>query len=325
MAEPIRVLAIDGGGIRGIIPATVLAELERRTQRPVADTFDLIAGTSTGGILALALAVPDADGRPAYSAERLTDLYVREGPEIFSRSLWRRIRSADGLLDERYPTDGLAQAFAAYFGDVRLRDALTDVLVTAYDIEQRTTFFFKRSKARADERDDFAMREAALATSAAPTYFEPVRLRRGDARPYLSLVDGGVFANNPAMCAYAEALKREGRRPGTPPPDVVMLSLGTGEQTRPFAWSQAKDWGLLEWAKPILDVVFDGVADATDHHLAQLLGRERYFRLQTRLDAASDDLDDAGEENLQRLKAEAQELLREGADRLDELVERLGA
>jgi uncharacterized protein len=314
----IRVLSIDGGGIRGIIPAIVLAELERATGRPVAETFDLVAGTSTGGILALALTMKGPDGGPHWSAEQMIALYEEEGPNIFDRTVWDMIRSAGGLLDEKYPPAGMRRAFKTYMGEARLSEALTEVLVTAYEIEQRTTYFFKSAKARADERDDFLIRDAAQATSAAPTYFEPARIECGGGRPDLALVDGGVFANNPAMCAYAEALKDEGDD------EITLLSLGTGELTRSLPFDKAKDWGLAEWAKPIIDVVFDGVSDATDHHLEQILGRNRYFRFQTRLDRARDDMDDASERNLHLLKQEAEELLRDERGRFAELVEALG-
>lgn len=313
----IRLLSIDGGGIRGIIPAIVLAELERATGKPVAKTFDLIAGTSTGGILALALTMPGEGGGPAWSAERMIALYEEEGPRIFERSVWDAIQSAGGLFDEKYPPEGMREAFRTHFGDRTLSEALTGVLVTAYEIEQRTTFFFKSSKAREDPRDDFLLRDAAQATSSAPTYFEPVRLAREGPLPYVALVDGGVFANNPAMCAYAEALKGRGGE------EVMLVSLGTGELTRSLPYEQAKDWGLAEWAKPIIDVVFDGVSDATDHHLGQILGSERYFRFQTKLDRASDALDDARPENIHRLKQEAEELLRDERDRFEALVAEL--
>lgn len=259
------------------------------------------------------------DGGPAWSAERMISLYEEEGPNIFDRSVWDRIRSAEGLLDEKYPPAGMERAFATYFGEARLSEALSEVLVTAYELEQRTTFFFKSAKARADARDDFLLRDAAEATSAAPTYFEPARLERGVARPYLALVDGGVFANNPAMCAYAEALK------DTDDDEILLVSLGTGELTRPLPYDDVKDWGLVEWARPIIDVVFDGVSDATDHHLEQILGRPHYFRFQTRLDHARDDMDDAGAENLHLLKQEAEGLLRDERGRFEELISALEA
>src|SRR3954462_11298529 len=107
-----RVLRIDGGGIRGLIPAIVLADIERRTGRRIAELFDLVAGTSTGGILACALTAPsEADPAvPRFAAEQLAELYETEGPRIFSRSLLKRITSVEGLLDERYDDDGLERA-----------------------------------------------------------------------------------------------------------------------------------------------------------------------------------------------------------------------
>src|SRR5918997_1460582 len=120
-------LAIDGGGIRGLIPALVLAEIERRTGRPMADMVDLVAGTSTGGVLACGLTRPGTDGRPRFSAEELAGIYVEEGPRIFRRGLLKRIASVEGWVDERYDDDGLNTALECYLADATLSDALTDV------------------------------------------------------------------------------------------------------------------------------------------------------------------------------------------------------
>lgn len=302
-----RILAIDGGGIRGLIPAVVLAEIERRTGRRAADLFDLMAGTSTGGILACALACPGADGRPRYSAEDLIDLYVAEGPKIFDRSLLERITSVDGLLDERYDSSGLTAALREYLGDARLAQALTPVLVTAYDIEARRAFFFRSERARSDPAYDFSLVEAAHATSAAPTYFEPVRVGEH------ALVDGGVFAANPAMCAWVDVAGAD--------VDVV-ASLGTGSATRPIPYDDARGWGQLEWARPLVDVLLSSGSETVDFQLGRLLG-ERYVRLQTRLETASDDLDDASPENLRALREEGERLVRDHAAAIDALCARL--
>jgi patatin-like phospholipase/acyl hydrolase len=305
MAGPVRVLTIDGGGIRGVIPAAVLAEIEDRTGLLVPDLFDLVAGTSTGGIIALGLTMPGPTGAPRWRAADLLGLYRREGQAIFSRSVWQRIRSAEGVLDEKYPADGLEAALERYFGDARLRDALTHVLVPAYDLERRKPFFFRSTRAAADPAYDFPTREAARATSAAPTYFEPPELvNDADGQRY-ALVDGGVFANNPSMCAYAEILAEDRAA------DVLMVSLGTGQLNRPIHYADAKDWGLLGWARPILEVVFDGVSDTTDYELEQLLGPERHVRLQIELVGASDNLDDATPENIANLERKARELIAE--------------
>jgi uncharacterized protein len=311
MSEPLRVLSIDGGGIRGIIPATVLADLEVRAGRPVAELFDLVAGTSTGGILALALASPGADGAPRWRADELVALYRREGPRIFRRSVFDRIRSVEGALDEKYPSDGLVEVLGRYFGELRLRDALVDVLVTAYETERRAPFFFRSARARADVAYDFAMRDAAHATSAAPTYFEPVRVGGQ------TLIDGGVFAANPAMCAVAEVLRRDGAD------GVLLVSLGTGRHTRPLPFGRIRNWGALEWARPVIDVIFDGTSDVVDFQARQILGADRYWRLQIELRRASDDLDDARPDNLDALAAEADELVGREAATLNAIAEAL--
>ncbi|MDP9344156.1 MAG: patatin-like phospholipase family protein [Actinomycetota bacterium] len=314
-----RILAIDGGGIRGLIPAIVLAEVEQRTGRAIADCFDLIAGTSTGGILACALTRPGPGGS-RYSAQELNGLYESEGPKIFDRSLLKEIVSIDGNIDERYDDDGLNTALRDYLGDDRISEARTDILVTAYDIERRGAWFFRSALARTDPTRDFTMADAARATSAAPTYFEPALVRPVAGGEASALIDGGVFAVNPSMCALAE-VAHAGRRDEI----ELLASLGTGSHTRPLHYADVRGWGRLEWAAPIIDVVFDGVADTTEFELRQLLAPERYLRLQIELNAASDDLDDASAGNLRRLRAEAERLLREQSAGVDRLVAALSA
>src|SRR4051794_36152127 len=261
-----KILAIDGGGIRGMIPALVLADLEARTGRPIASLFDVIAGTSTGGILACALARPDAP-----HPSEVVRIYEDEGPSIFHRDLLKKLVSADGYLDERYENDGLKAALAKHLGDATLSQATTDVMITAYDLEERFAFFFRSARARDDPTYDFRLADVALATSAAPTYFEPAVVTDVAGSRSYGLVDGGVFATNPAMCALADAVD--------PARVELLLSLGTGEHTRPIRAEDAAGWGRLEWAPRIVDVVFDGVAETVDFEASRLLG-DRYVRLQ---------------------------------------------
>src|SRR5215216_2652991 len=138
-----RILCIDGGGIRGIIPAVILAEIERRTGSHISELFDLIAGTSTGGILALALVKPDQERRPQYTAEDVIRLYETQGRRIFSRSLLHRITSLDGLANKKYQSGPVEKVFEDYFGDVLLSQSLTNVMLTSYDIQLRKAFFFR--------------------------------------------------------------------------------------------------------------------------------------------------------------------------------------
>jgi len=295
----VKVLGIDGGGIRGLIPALVLAEIERRTERRIADLVGMIAGTSTGGILACALGKPD----PLPAAEIAT-IYEEEGPKIFDRSLLKQITSLGGYLDERYDSDGLVSALERYLGDSPMSAATLPLLLTAYDTEARAIHLLRSE----GEHSGASMVDAAHATSAAPTYFEPVQLDGA------TLIDGGVFATNPSLVTYAELGGELD----------LLLSLGTGEHTRPLPYAKIKSWGQLEWARPVIDVVFDGGQDAVDLQLRALVQGD-YYRLQTQLEKASDDLDDASAANLRRLREEAEDLIAAETATIDEVCARLTA
>ncbi len=315
-----RILAIDGGGIRGVIPSVVLAEIERRIGKPLHQTFDMIAGTSIGGIIAVGLAAPSRN-RPgtALSAQDLVDLLTDHGGEIFERSFWDGLTNPAGVFDELYSADNLERIVGDFAGDTQLNDVLTELLVTSFEIEKHEPYLFKSSKATAPERNHF-LRDVARATSAAPTYFEPAVVRTVDGHTRRVLIDGGVFANNPALCGYTEARKKK-----QPPDDILIVSIGTGITTRSIPYEKAKDWGKAGWAVPMIGVFMDGAADAVHHHLLQLLpgpgeSGQRYFRFNIPLTEALDDLDAAHAANISALKREGERILdRQGAE-LAELI-----
>jgi patatin-like phospholipase/acyl hydrolase len=317
-----RILSIDGGGIRGIIPALVLAEIERRTGRPVARLFDLVAGTSTGGIIALGVTVPLCPGAPLYTARHFVELYENEGARIFSRSLARTLVTMDSLTWRKYSSTGIEGVLADYFGESRLRDAVTDVLITSYEIERRFPFFFKSRNARTRADYDFPARQVARATSAAPTYFEPMQISSGTNSDCYTLIDGGVFANNPAACALVEA------RTTAADSDYLVVSLGTGSMLESVPLNLARNWGAAGWAKPVLEIVFDGVSSTVDYQLRQLLPQiagenPRYYRFQTALEGRNHSIDNASASNITALKGLAKKLIDAESEKLDELCEAL--
>ena len=354
-----NVLSIDGGGIRGIIPAMVLAKIESETGRRICELFDLIAGTSTGGILALALTKPDpnlsdsdADPQPEYTAERLVSFYQDRGRDIFDRSVVRRIPLIGflgGLFDELYSSDGIEDVLEEYFGSACLRDALTSVLIPSYDMQGTRRYweadagapfrpesrrdqggsprFFKSDKATCSSHENYLMRDVARATSAAPTYFEPhkVRFDVSDAILYETLVDGGIFANNPAMCAYAEARRKINESSCNK--EILLVSLGTGELTKELNYHEAKDWGKVSWVQPLFRMIFDGASDTVNYQLRQLLGNgsdERaYYRFQPVLTEGKDAMDDVSLTNLTSLRSVACRLITENSDLLGTLCGQL--
>ncbi len=337
MAKTRFILSIDGGGIRGLIPAIVLAELEARLARagkakPLHSCFDLIAGTSTGGIIAAGLAAPKPGARrvAACTAADLVALYEEDGPRIFQNGLFDRVRAAlanpAGLLDERYDAGPLEDVLAARLGDRRISEALTLVMLTAYDTVQREAVFMtncKGSTGRAS--DDFLFREAARASSAAPTYFEPALVFNLTRQETQSLVDGGVFANDPALAALIEA-KKQGWRED----DLFLLSLGTGENNRAYPYAEVRHWGIASWLSPargapLISILMQGQSSTVAYQMRSLLGADRYARIDGKLTIASDDLDDASPQNLVNLRRQAEAYIRAHTKTLDDVVERLVA
>src|SRR5262249_870425 len=157
------------------------------------------------------------------SAADLIRLYENEGRTIFPTSSWLGAHLG-ALMGAKYDAKGIDATLQKYFGDTRLQEALTRVLVPRYDIEKQVPIFLKSDRARDRPDYDFPMRDVARATSAAPTYFTPEKIETADRLNYYALIDGGVVAGNPAMCAYAEAI-RDQRAVNE---GVLMLSLGTG-------------------------------------------------------------------------------------------------
>jgi len=327
-----RILSIDGGGIRGIIPGQVLVTIETKlkecTQNPetsIADYFDLIAGTSTGGILTCIYLCPDLENNKArFSAEEAVDLYLERGDEIFDISLWQRIRSAGGILDEKYDADELEEALEDYFGDLKLSELLKPCLITAYDIRRRKTEFFTQHDAKLHKKRDYRVRDVARATSAAPTYFEVARVKSLANIPH-PMIDGGVFANNPALCAYAEARTKLKNTPTAK--DMAILSLGTGYVKKQYNYKNAKDWGALEWIKPLIDIIMTGVSETVDYQLTQIfdaVGKpEQYLRINDELEYANPEMDDASSENLNALKKDGARIAKKFDEEIDSFVNML--
>lgn len=302
------VLSIDGGGIRGIIPALVLDYLEIESGKPISELFDLAVGTSSGGIIVLGLAQAGADGKPKYTARDLAEFFEKSGRKIFEKTVWRNIRSAGGVLDERYSARPLEAALRKYYADTRLGDTLGSTMVTSYDIEERRTLFLKSWH---PDHETVLCRDAARATSAAPTYFEPAYIDvQGNQR---ALIDGGVFVNSPVVSSYAEALKL------FPGESLAVVSLGTGELIRRIPYDSAKDWGQAGWVMPLIDCMFDGATKVANHQMRMFLG-SHYFRLQVTLDEANDDMDDATDVNIQNLKRIADRMIAENRSTLDQIL-----
>jgi patatin-like phospholipase/acyl hydrolase len=346
-----KILSIDGGGIRGVIPAMVLAEIEARTKQPIASLFDLIVGTSTGGILTLGLTTPIVSGQsiPKFKANDLVKIYTERGEEIFKRTFF--LTSIRSFLDSTYTHKGLEKIATEKFQDTRLKEVIKPVIVTSYDIENLSTYYFNsRLAVENPGEENFLLRDIVRSTSAAPTYFEPFLYQKYTDRtpPSSTFVDGGVFANNPAMLGYVEAkiVNDQNRQKNeeeersrdfnadelqVAPREIAesffLLSLGTGSVKKSFTHQKTKNWGVLNWARPIVDILMQSSADSIDYQVKHLLppnpsGVPRYIRLTPdEIKEENSDMANASAKNIAALCEYASELIKKRDREIDKAIE----
>lgn len=300
------VLSIDGGGIRGIIPAVVLKYIEEQLGRPIHECFDLVTGTSTGGIIATGLCVPDGNGKAKYSANDILKFYVEESHKIFGkpRSIFTR------LFKSKYRANDLYGPLHEKIGNVPFCEMLTKVMIPAYDISNRRPYFFKSWKYSVR---DISTDRIATATASAPTFFPPAQISFSHGVEPKYMIDGAVAANNPALCALAEARRLWGDE------TILILSIGAGDVSDPIHTKDQRYWGLIPWLPSIVNVMMDAPINTVDYQLHTMMPSS-YFRLQHKIVFANDKIDDVSPKNIRKLVADGELLVRNEKHRLDKLI-----
>jgi len=336
MNKKVRILSLDGGGMRGIIPATVLAYVEnqliKKTGNPntrLADFFDMIVGTSTGAILGSFYLLPYSNGivvdtntNPSsrYPASKALEFYTLEGHRIFNdskKNSWFGFRQIFNAV--RFSPDNIEAIFQREFGDMKLHQLVKPCIITTYDIHNQRAFFFN-SREAADKPREFYLRDVVRSTSAAPTYFPPAIIRNIKTGQRMVNIDGGVFANNPAMCAYSEARTTVFEQTAYPSAkDMLIMSIGTGGGNIEFPKDvfTSGNWGAINWAKSVPDIMMDGGSNTVDYHLKRIFStlegenKKNYLRIDVPLDKRKykSDMADASEENVKALKKAGNEAL----------------
>jgi patatin-like phospholipase/acyl hydrolase len=330
--KPKRILSLDGGGVRGLIPATILVSFEKKLQKysgnsdaRIADYFDLIAGNSTGGVLTGIYLCPGVDDktRPRYSAQDAVDLYMQHGDKIFDKSLGRRLKTGFGLFTELYNGDYWRGLIKSYVGDLTIKELLRPCLILSYDIQRKRAVFFTSAKAHRPEKN-FLGADVLRATSALPIAFEPAQVTSESGEAY-TLIDGLVFANNPSLCAVVEILKMH---PDIGVRDTLVLSLGTGVDTRSLEFQQVKYWGVLQWLIPFGTTIYNATAQTVDHQLKVLFRDagclENYLRVNPDLETApvkvNQAMDDASKSNMKDLVELGQRVAEQYDEELDHMA-----
>jgi uncharacterized protein len=259
-----QVLAIDGGGVRGIFAAALLAGLEDDLGRPVIEMFDLVVGTSTGGIIALGLGA-------GLTPRAIVDFYVTQKDAIFSGAAgWRKVRQ---LVFAKYGASRLEVAVRQVFGETLLGESRVPLVIPAYNLGENDVYIFKTPHHECLRRDyKLPMWAVAMATTAAPTFFPAFRLPKDHVR----LIDGGVWANNPAMVGVTEAVSLFGR----PLDEIRVLSVGTTMSTRTRR-AKLDNAGLVRWVRSpnVVDVLLSGQSTGAFTQVQHLIGVDNARRL----------------------------------------------
>lgn len=333
MSKKVRILSIDGGGIKGLVSGVLLAAIEKELRAKegdharISDYFDLVAGTSTGGILACLYLTPNGDARPKFTADEAVDIYLNRGGKIFHRSAWQYVKSFGGLLNEKYHQREIETTLKDYFGDTKLSDLLKPCLVTSYDVTERRATFFNQLDACKDSAYNFFIKDITRATSAAPTYFEMTKIK-SDVSEDFPLVDGGVFANNPALCAYSEARNTDFGKINNPSAkDMMIVSFGTKDNLKSYQYRKMKRWGKVQWVVPVIDILMSSNSETVDYHLKQIFkatdNEDNYIRIETPLKNAAPEMDDASPENISALHEAASSYVASNKSLIENIADKL--
>ncbi|KAL7595982.1 hypothetical protein Lser_V15G31256 [Lactuca serriola] len=345
----ITILSIDGGGIRGIIPATILAFLESQLQEldgkdaRLADYFDVVAGTSTGGLVSAMLTAPDQKKRPLYAAKDIVPFYMEHGPKIFPqhRGVWGSIvKTMKMLIGPKYNGNYLQKLIKEKLGNTRLNETLTNVVLPTFDIKRLQPIMFSTYEADVNPCYNAKLSDICISTSAAPTYFPPYYFKNdnenGRNSEEFNLVDGGVAVNNPALVAISQVTKQvfSENQDFFPvkPMDYgrfLLISLGTGasKQANRYNAKMASKWGILGWLvhsgfTPIIDVFTQASGDMVDGHLSVFFqavkSQENYIRIQDdTLDGDAALVDVMTKENMVKLEEIGEKLLKKPSSRIN--------
>jgi uncharacterized protein len=266
-----KILCIDGGGIRGIFAIAILQALEEEVGHPVGKLFDAVAGTSTGAIIAASVSLNK-------KMKEVHESYMLYGEKIFKR------QAKVGLFKSVYSDRSLRHLLKKSFGDLELKDIFTPLLIPAVDITHGKPFIH-RSNFGNPENGDLSIKlwDAVLSSCSAPVYFPPNKI----GEEYLS-IDGGLWANNPSLVGLTEAVYyfHKGME------EIQILSLGTGLQNIDFTIDKDKYWGINQWlpfnlpsmkvTPKLLDLALHLSSESVSYH-CQLLLKQHYLRINEEL------------------------------------------
>jgi len=317
--ETIRVLAIEGGGIYGILPAHVMCYLEEKTGKRATELFDVMMGTSTGAILNVILNIPNEKGAPKYTAKEALDLYNTEAVDIFYSPWYHRILTLNGLIGAKYKTKERYDLLKRYIGGLYFDQLINNVIVPSYDMKHQEPLLFRNWIIKGGASDNFSVVDLLMGAISFPGFFPSVVLGRGDQE--LILTDGALFVDNPSLAALLLAMKMY------PNKKYILVSLGTGipeESKGDEVSSQVVNWGNLQWSTSLIKDVLSANKKFNNLLISQAIPFPVEHYLFT-MDRSSRNMaiDDVEPSNIVRLNGEGEKMVSSNIKELDALIPKL--
>lgn len=336
------ILALDGGGIRGVVPAAILDYLEKKIQEirkdrriRIGNCVDLVAGTSTGSIVGSMMLLPCEGEKknnlnlPRYSMAEILEMYIEMGPGVFKSHFWHNVKTLWGLFGSKFPASNIEPKLLQMMDHYKMEDLVKPCLFTGYDIEKRRVNIYT-NKDKNKKYANLYVKDIVRGSTSIPAYFPPAHFN--DGMDTHTIVDGGLFANNPSMVAYIEASKTI-FDPDEPvqkfsPHDLLVISIGTGKsKKKSFPYKKSKNFGVVKWLFPIIDIMLSGINDVVDYEMEKLFMSyqrpKNYIRINPPLNYSTSPSTDASTKNITNLLKDVNVYIKENSNFLDNLAEEI--
>lgn len=331
------ILSIDGGGIRGIIPAAILEYLETKIQDILGDDrvrignlFDFVAGTSTGSIVGALMLIPKdniKEGdliRPKYKMSEIVKMYVELGDTVFESSFWHNVKTCWGIFGPKFPASNIEDPLFLYTDHCKLGDLIKPCMFSGYDIDKRRVNFYTNSD-ESRKYVNYYVKDVVRGSTSIPSYFPPAFFK--DGMEANTIVDGGMFANNPSLAAYIEVSKTvfNGKVNRFDPNELIVVSLGTGDfKQKSYPYNKTKRWGKAEWVLPILDILLTSHAEVTHYEMNKLFSvydaLHNYKRINPTITKGSPSALDSSRKNISNLLIDVKTYIENNKEMLNTLA-----
>ncbi len=318
----VRILSINGGGVRTLIPLHVLIYIEEKSGKRIGELFDIIVGSSSGGIIAVALSTPDKDNNYKFRAVDLLNNFEKTGKNIFTISFIHRFLTINGLIGPLFNPEKLLIEFHKLFYPLSMAELKNRVILPSYAISSRQPFLFRSRGWPLYFMRNFYIDEVLAGVSSAPAFFPPVTVKSVDKEETHTILGAILYANNPVFLGLLEALRLY------PNKEVVILSLGTGNHIPSISEKQSAHWGEFQWEKDLITLSLSASSSNTSARFNELYNLHqlpilKYLFLDIPIDKESEGVFDLSKKNLIHLNNYGHQIIHENKTELDKMIKQL--